>query len=318
MAAARGEAAPVHGRDSMAIVQQGGAPEREPDDIFRVAVHGHEVTVYSFGRGDEVLFCLNGGPGLPCDYVRESHSIMADHGYRVVIHDQLGTGQSDRPADKSLWTLGRYVEEVEMVRKGLGLGRVHLLGQSWGTWLGFEYLLTYPDAAKSFVCANGTGEVPLHLQDLARLRAALGPETVEMMARHEAEGTTDHPEYKAAVTILDYRHVCRLDEWPAALKRSMAGINMDIYGTMWGPNEFTCIGSLKDWDRLADLHRVTQPVLVLCGMHDELTPDSAARIARALPNARLKVFKNSSHMPFFEEAEAYQATLKAFLDAHRG
>jgi proline iminopeptidase len=300
------------------LLTTAGAVERQPDDSFQVTVHGHEVTVYSFGRGDEVLFCLNGGPGLPCDYVRDSHSLMADHGYRVVIHDQLGTGQSDKPADKSLWTIGRYVEEVEMVRKALGLGRVHLLGQSWGTWLGFEYLLTYPEGAKTFVCANGTGEVPLHLQDLARLRGALGPETVAMMARHEAEGTTDHPEYKAAVTILDYRHVCRLDEWPAPLKRSMAGINMDIYGTMWGPNEFTCIGSLKDWDRLADLHRVTQPVLVVCGMHDELTPDSAARVARALPKAQLKVFKNSAHMPFFEEPEAYQATLKAFLDAYRG
>jgi len=295
-----------------------GAAERQPDDSFQVTVHGHQVTVYSFGHGDEVLFCLNGGPGLPCDYVRDSHSVMADQGYRVVIHDQLGTGRSDKPKDKSLWTIGRYVEEVEMVRKALGLGRVHLLGQSWGTWLGFEYLLTYPDGAKSFVCANGTGEVPLHLQDLQRLRGALGPETVEMMTRHEAEGTTDHPEYQAAVTILNYRHVCRLDAWPAPLQRSMAGINMDIYGTMWGPNEFSCIGNLRDWDRLADLHRVKQPVLVLCGMHDELTPDSAARVARALPNAQIKVFKNSSHMPFFEEPEVYQATLKAFLDAHQG
>ena len=112
----------------------------------------------------------------------------------------VGTGQSDKPKDTSLWTIGRYVEEVETVRKALGLGRVHLLGQSWGTWLGFEYLLTYPDGVKSFVCANGTGEVPLHLKDLARLRAALGAETVEMMSRHEAEGTTDHPEYDAAVT----------------------------------------------------------------------------------------------------------------------
>jgi proline iminopeptidase len=318
MAAARNRAAQAQDRDSMAKPQKADATERQPDDISEVAVDGHQVTVYSFGHGDEVLFCLNGGPGLPCDYVRDSHSVMADRGYRVVIHDQLGTGRSDKPKDKSLWTIGRYVEEVETVRKALGLGRVHLLGQSWGTWLGFEYLLAYPDAAKSFVCANGTGEVPLHLQDLARLRAALGPETVEMMCRHEAEGTTDHPEYKAAVTILDYRHVCRLDDRPAAFERSMAGINMDIYGTMWGPNEFTCIGSLKDWDRIADLHRVKQPVLVLCGMHDELTPDSAARVARALPNARLKVFKNSSHMPFFEEPEAYQATLKTFLDAHRG
>ena len=99
---------------------------------------------------------------------------------------------------------------------------------------------------------------------------------------------------------------------------SLDGINMDVYGTMWGPNEFTCIGNLRNWDRLADLHRVRQRVLVVCGMHDELTPDSAARVARALPDARLEVFKNSAHMPFFEEPSAYFATLQAFLDDHRG
>ena len=292
--------------------------EREPDEIRRVPIDGYEVTTYSFGTGPEVLFCLNGGPGLPCDYVRESHYALADRGYRVVIHDQLGTGRSDKPKDKSLWTIGRYVKEVETVRQALGLGRVHLLGQSWGTWLGFEYLLAHPEGARTFVCANGTGEVPLHLRDLERLRGALGPETVAMMARHEAEGTTDHPAYQGAVNILNYRHVCRLDKWPAALQRSIDGINMDIYGTMWGPNEFTCIGNLKDWDRLTDLPLIKQPVLVLCGHHDELTPDSAARIARRLSNATLKVFPNSSHMPFFEEPADYLATVEKFLNAHRG
>jgi proline iminopeptidase len=291
---------------------------RKPDAEYRVKVGRHEVQVYSFGQGDEVLFCLNGGPGLPCDYVRDSHSIMAGRGYRVVIHDQLGTGRSDKPKDKSLWTIGRYVEEVETVRKALKLGRVHLLGQSWGTWLGFEYLLTYPRGAKSFVCANGTAEIQLHLQDVAKLRAALGPETVAMMAKHEAEGTTDHPEYQGAINILNYRHVCRLEDWPAPLRRSMDGINMDIYGSMWGPNEFTCTGNLRDWDRLADLHRIEQPCLVLCGMHDELTPDSAARIHRRLKRSQIKVFRNSSHTPFFEEPESYFATLTGFLDAQRG
>ncbi len=290
--------------------------ERKPDAEYRVKVGRHEVQVYSFGGGEEVLFCLNGGPGLPCDYLRDSHSVMADYGYRVVIHDQLGTGRSDKPGDKSLWTIGRYVEEVETVRQVLKLGRVHLLGQSWGTWLGFEYLLTYPQGAKTFVCANGTAEIRLHLQDLARLRSALGAETVAMMARHEADGTTDHPEYKGAIEILNYRHVCRLDRWPAAMQRSMGGINMDIYGTMWGPNEFTCAGNLLNWDRLADLPRIEQPCLVLCGMHDELTPDSAARIHRRLPRSQLKVFKNSSHTPFFEEPESYFSTLKSFLDGH--
>ena len=84
--------------------------EREPDETFRVDVNGYQAVVYSFGSGPEVLFCLSGGPGLPCDYVRDSHSHLADRGYRVVIHDQLGTGASDHPTDPAFWTVSRYID----------------------------------------------------------------------------------------------------------------------------------------------------------------------------------------------------------------
>ncbi len=116
--------------------------EIEPDDRIEVAVDGFKVVAYSFGTGDEVLFCLNGGPGLPCDYLRDAHSVLARHGFRVVAFDQLGTGASDRPTDPTLWTIGRYVEETETVRRALKLDRVHLLGHSWGGWLAIEYALT--------------------------------------------------------------------------------------------------------------------------------------------------------------------------------
>ena len=84
-------------------------------------------------------------PGLPCDYLREAHSCLVDKGYRVVAFDQLGTGASDRPDDRALWTIGRYVEETETVRQALGLGKVHMLGHSWGGWLAIDYALTYPE-----------------------------------------------------------------------------------------------------------------------------------------------------------------------------
>src|SRR5262249_49549050 len=83
---------------------------------------------YSAGKGGEALFLLNGGPGIPCDYLRDPLLPLVEAGYRVVTYDQLGTGESDKPKDKSLWTIGRYVEEVETVRQTLGLGRIHLLG----------------------------------------------------------------------------------------------------------------------------------------------------------------------------------------------
>jgi len=293
-------------------------PYRQPDEVRRVAVHGFEVVTYSFGTGPEVLFCLNGGPGLPCDYVRDSHSRLADAGYRVVCFDQLGCGASDRPEDAALWSLARYVEEVEIVRTALDLGSVHLLGQSWGTWLGIEYALTYPAAFKTITLADGAANIPHLVAELERLRAALGHETIAMMQRHEAEGTIDHPEYKGAIEVLNYRHVCRLQEWPAAVNASLGGWNMGPYMAIQGPNEFCYTGSIKDWNRVPDLHRITQPALVLCGLHDELTPACSRLIHQELPDSRIKVFPNSSHMPFWEEPEAYFATLQSFLDAHRG
>lgn len=288
--------------------------EIEPDERREVEVDGYKVSTYSFGTGEDVVLCLNGGPGLPCDYLRDSHSCLIDHGYRVVAFDQLGTGASDRPEDASLWTIQRYVEEVETVRKALGLGKVHLVGQSWGGWLGIEYALTYPDALRTLILENTAADIPHLVSELNRLRDALGSETVAMMQRHEAEGTLDHPEYEGAIAVLNHRHVCRLAEWPAPVRRSLDDWNMGPYTAIQGPNEFLYTGNLKDWNRIDDMARITVPVLITVGQHDELTPACAARMKNALPDAELKVFANSSHMPFFEEPDAFYPVLLDFLE----
>ena len=140
--------------------------------------------------------------------------------------------------------------------------------------------------------------MPHLIGELDRLRASLGPETVTMMQRHEAEGTLDHPQYEAAITILNYRHVCRLDHWPTSVHRSLDDWNMNVYGEMQGPNEFLYVGNLKHWNRLDEMSRITCPALITVGMHDELGPACAMRMQHALPDSRLKVFKNSSHRIF--------------------
>jgi proline iminopeptidase len=283
-----------------------------------VQVGGHRIVTYSRGAGDQVLLCLNGGPGLPCDYLREPHAILAGRDLRVVTFDQLGCGASERPKDPSLWTIDRYADEVEAVRQALGLGPVHLLGHSWGGWLSIEYALKYGNSIKSLVLADTCGDMPHLVGELNRLRGALGSETVAMMLRHEALGTIEHPEYQAAITILNYRHVCRLDVYPDPLKRSLDDWNMDVYGAMQGPNEFLYTGNLKDWNRIPDMHRIGQPCLVVVGMHDELTPACAMRMHQVLPNSEIAVFKNSSHTPFYEEPERYFEVLSDFLRRQGG
>ncbi len=295
------------------MTPKGGKPATQT-----VKVDGYRIATYSYGEGEEALLCLNGGPGLPCDYLRDAMVPVAEQGYRVVAYDQLGCGASDKPKDRSLWTIARYAAEVEAVRQALGLGRVHLLGHSWGGWLGIEYAVTYNHAIKTCILASTCADMPHLVSELNRLREALGSETVKMMLHHEAAGTIDHPEYQAAITILNYRHVCRLADWPAPVKRSLEGWNAEIYGTMQGPNEFLYTGNLKDWNRIPDLHRIAQPCLITCGMHDEITPGCALRMREALPDARVAVFKNSAHMPHWEEPERYFAVLLDFLAAHRG
>jgi proline iminopeptidase len=290
--------------------------EIEPDARHEIEVDGHKVVAYSFGNGPETVFCLNGGPGLPCDYLRDAHSCLIDRNYRVVAFDQLGTGASDRPTDTGLWTIGRYVRETETVRQALDLGKVHMLGHSWGGWLAIDYALAYPENLQTLILEDTVADMPHLILELERLRAALGPETVSMMQKHEAQGTYDHPEYMAAITILNYRHVCRLPDWPAPVKRSLEDWNMGPYGTMQGPNEFLYIGNLKDWNRIPDLPNMQVPTLITVGEHDELTPACALKMKHAIPDAELKVFANASHMPFYENPADYYPALLDFLSRH--
>ena len=293
--------------------------EAEPDSRVEVTIDGgHKVVAYSFGSADETVFCLNGGPGLPCDYLREAHSWLVDHGFRVVAFDQLGCGAADRPTDPALWTIERYVQETEAVRQALDLGKVHLLGHSWGGWLGIDYALAHPEALKSLILEDTVADMPASIAELERLRSALGADTVAMMQRYEAEGRYDHPEYMAAITLLNYRHVCRLSEWPAPVNRSLSDWNPGPYGAMQGPNEFHYTGNLKDWSRLAELPTISVPTLITCGRHDEFTPAGALKMKLAIPGAEMKVFPNSSHMPFYEEPEAYAAALLDFLSRVAG
>lgn len=263
---------------------------------------------------DKVLLLLNGGPGLPCDYLLTPHLRLVESGWTVHSYDQLGCGESDRPDDAQLWTVGRYVEELENVVRVLGLKRFSLLGHSWGTWLGTEYALRNAPRIARLVLADGDGDTAHLVEQLEKIRSALGHETVQMMKRREAQGLIEHPEYQAAITLLNYRHVCRLDTWPESLTRSLAQWNMGPYMTIQGPNEFTYTGNIQGWTVIPRLHALQMPSLVLCGEHDELPIACSARIHDALPGSRLKVFDGCSHMPFYENPDAYFAYLLDFLE----
>jgi pimeloyl-ACP methyl ester carboxylesterase len=256
---------------------------------FRDWQTAYEVAGDREEPGRLALLVLHGGPGgthLPLTALAP----LAEQGRRVVFFDQLGSGESSRPDDPSLWTVETFVEQVQSVRDGLGLERIHLLGSSWGGMLALEYAFTRPAGLASLVLNSTPTSAPRWAEETARLSAGLGEE-----------------EFKR-------RHICRLDPEPELLARARAQFGKQVYETMWGPNEFTVTGTLKDWDVIDRLGELDVPTLVTSGRHDECTPALVEPLAHGIRGAEWVLFDESAHMPYLEEPERYLEVVAAFLD----
>jgi proline-specific peptidase len=305
-----------------AIARSAGGPASPPrltdripltNDEGYIQVPGGRVWYRSVGAGPGVpLLCLHGGPGFPHDYLEELEG-LADR-RRVVFYDQLGCGRSDRPDDKSLWEIDRFVEEVAVVREALGLEPAHLLGSSWGGMLAMQYVLDRRPSLVGLVLASSPASSRRWTNDCSELLAGFPESLRDTIRRHEAHRYTGCIEYSAAILPFYKRHVCRLDPWPDALERSFTGVNQEIYEYMAGPSEMAIVGTLRDWDVTDRLGEIDVPTLVTCGEYDELRPLHAEDIQRRIPNAELEVFAGASHVTMAEVPDAYRARLNAFFD----
>jgi len=278
-----------------------------------IDVPGGRIWYRCVGEGGIPLLCLHGGPGHTHDYL-EPFEDLADR-RQVIFYDQLGSGSSDRPRDTALWTVNRFVRELEAVRTALGLRRFHVFGNSWGGMLALQYILDYqPPSLVSLLMSGSPASTRRFLEGCADLVADL-PEDVQTVIRHhEVKGFTSCPEYVAAVSVFYRRHMCRLDPWPDAMERSFAEFNPAVYETMWGPSEFTCTGRLQDWDVFDRLGEIRVPTVVMGGRYDETRPDQLQDIHRAIRDSELLIFENSSHNPYHEERRLFMDKVNEFLD----
>jgi proline-specific peptidase len=282
------------------------------EGVRMVDVPGGRVWTRQVGAvGATPLVLLHGGPGCPSAYLEPFEAIGADR--PVLFYDQLGCGESDRPDDPALWRIERFVRELEAVIDSLGRGAVHLLGHSWGSMLGIDYALAHPERVASLVLASPCLSMDRVRADMVGLKGGLPGAVHAMIARCEAEGTTQSGAYHAAALVFYRRHLCRLPVWPEPLVRAEAKWGWDVYHTMWGPAEFTPTGNLAGFEREDRLGELRCPVLYTCGRHDEITPESTAAYHARTPGAEMRVFEDSAHLPHLEEGPAYLETVRDFL-----
>lgn len=232
-----------------------------------------DVWVKQVGTGEIPVLSLHGGPGFNHFYLECLEDFLPQAGVRFWYYDQLGCGFSDSPDDDSLWSVERYREEVEQVRRALGLERFILYGHSWGGMLAMEYALKYPQHLAGLVVSNMTASVAEYVKYAAALVKQLPARAQAVIARHRAAGDYQAAEYQKVLMEEVYsRHVCRLDPWPEPVQRCFRTMNAKIYNIMQGPDEFNITGTFRHWDIWDRLSGIKAPTLLIAARYDEMSP----------------------------------------------
>jgi proline iminopeptidase len=285
-----------------------------PVKIGYAAVPGGRIWWKKVGAGAKTpLLTFHGGPGAGHDYLLPLATLADDR--PVIFYDQLGCGRADSPPDEKLYTIPRSVAEVDAVRHALGLDRVILFGHSWGSVLAIEYLCSgHRPGVEKLILGGALASVPQCVAGMQRLIDALPNGAGARMRKLEAAGKAGTPEYGKLVELFYNLHVCRMAKWPPEAMRTVDNLSKSIaYRVMNGPNEFTIVGTIKHWDRHADLGRIKVPTLITTGQYDEVTLDCHETIHRGIAGSRLQVFPGCSHLTMNEKPAAYNAALRAFL-----
>jgi proline iminopeptidase len=277
----------------------------------------YNVWTKKVGNGKIKVLLLHGGPGVCHDYFECFEDFLPQEGIEFYYYDQLGCGNSDMPADTSLWNIPRYVEEVEQVRKGLGLDNFYLLGHSWGGMLAMEYLQKYQSHVKAVVLSNMTAGMKSFVSYAEKLKVRfLNAQELATYDSLDKLKRYDTPEYQNLLMSKLYTHtICQfpLESWPEPLIRAFKKLNTSIYVQMQGVDEFHVTGNFKNWEMWDRLPNIQVATLVIGGMYDEMNPEDMKKEGKLIPNSRTYLCPNGSHGSMYDDQENYFTSLIGFL-----
>lgn len=266
---------------------------------------------------DIKLVFLHGGPGGNHTYFEAFDSYLPGAGIEYYYYSQLGSSYSPAPSDERLWTVDRFVDELEQVRLGLGLtpDNFCVIGHSWGGVLAIEYALKYPDHLKKMIISNMMSSGPAYNNYAKEVLAKeLQQDVLAELMEIEANEDYDNPRFEELLQPHFYeKFVLRRPtaEWPEPKTRLK--INTELYRHMQGPSEFGAKGVLEHWDRSQDLHLIETPTLTVGGRYDTMDPEHMKWMAAQFPNGQNLTCENGSHFAMYDDQTVFMDGVIEFL-----
>jgi proline iminopeptidase len=288
-------------------------------------VDANGVLIYykSVGKGTPLLV-VHGGPGASHDYFLP-HLLPLAKNHRVVFMDERGSGRSQRLDDVRLYTVENMVEDVEAVRRALRLGKVALVGHSYGGVLAQAYALKYPAGlSKLLLCSTFSSTKEMN-RVFDRMKEKMPRELRERIDKAEKEGlfgkgkdyeknrySSDYMVAAWGEGYFPYLYGKRPD--PNYDPVASGVMSWDLYREMWGSHgEYVIDGNLASVEYTDRLSTIRVPTLITAGDHDECDPSLSRVMHEKIPGSKLVIFPESGHMTFVDQPMMFLRTVEEFL-----
>jgi proline iminopeptidase len=288
-------------------------------------VDANGVMIYytSFGKGAPLLI-VHGGPGASHDYFLPYLLPLARHN-RLIFLDERGSGKSQKLQDPSGYTVENMVEDVEMVRKALGLGKINLLGHSYGGVLAQAYALKYQQYLNHLILGSTFSSTKAINQVFVDMKQKMSPELRQRIDKMEGDGLYGHGKpYEQNRYTNDYMIAAWGEGYFPYLYQNHPDANYDpvangntswdLYREMWGSHgEFVIDGNMKSVEYTDRLASIKVPTLLICGDHDESAPSLSEAIHAKIRGSQIVVLPKSGHMTFVDQPNLFINSVEKFL-----
>jgi proline iminopeptidase len=289
-------------------------------------IDANGVLIYAKTLGEgKPLVIVHGGPGASHDYFLPYLLPLARH-HRLVFIDERGSGKSEKLADPAGYTVEAMVEDVEAVRVALNLGKIDLLGHSYGGVLAQAYALKYQANLSHLVLASTFHSTSAMNEVFRKMKAKMPEELRARIDKMEAEGLYGHGKiYEQNRYTNDYMIAAWGEGYFPYLYANhpdpnndpvQSGVmSWDLYRAMWGSHgEFIIDGNLKSVEYADRLPTIKVPTLLISGDHDECDPSLARDMHARIAGSKLTLLPQSGHMTFVDQPVLFIKTVDEFLE----
>ena len=284
---------------------------------MRAAIRGTEIYFDVEGAGlvpdgpamreKRPALVIHGGPGGDHSGFKPAFTPLSET-LQLVYFDHRGQGRSAR-GDPALYTLDENVEDMEALRRHLGLGPVVSIGTSYGGMVAMAHAARYPKAVSHLVlCVTAA-----HGGFIQRAQAIIEARGTEAQKRVCA--TLWAGGFRTWEALQDYYQVMgplystRFDAAAAGAVRGRARPEPEPLNRAFGPGGF-----LRTMDLRPELPRITAPTLIMAGREDWIcAPEFSDEIHGLMPGSRLVVFEGASHSLRVDVPEGLRREIAAFV-----